>query len=113
MKKKKILTKEELRELNLFNRLLSEAKAKTIEEIESFENEVHNPEARDKRRRFSVSVRCEARINLCDHCWYCGKLAPDGHADHVIPWSRGGRSSAANARWSCKSCNLSKGAKVE
>ena len=42
-------------------------------------------------------------------CQYCGKMAPNGHADHVIPLSRGGTDNLENLAWSCPPCNLSKG----
>ena len=42
-------------------------------------------------------------------CQYCGKFAPDGAADHVIPLARGGTDSIDNLIWSCSSCNQSKG----
>lgn len=106
------LTRAEVKELELFNVLLDEASAATIEEVEALGDSVHNPEARDKRRRFVASVRREACANSGGRCWYCGALAPDGHADHVIPWARGGRSTRANARWACRACNLAKGARV-
>ena len=42
-------------------------------------------------------------------CFYCGILAPDGHADHVIPLSRGGADDLENLVWTCPKCNLEKG----
>lgn len=34
----------------------------------------------------------------------------DWHADHIIPWSKGGKTTVANGQVSCSACNLSKGA---
>lgn len=45
-------------------------------------------------------------------CQYCGERPEVPHADHVIPLSRGGRSTADNLITSCGPCNLSKGAKT-
>jgi 5-methylcytosine-specific restriction endonuclease McrA len=45
-------------------------------------------------------------------CFYCGDHAPDGHADHMIPLSRGGTDSLDNLVWACPSCNASKSDKT-
>jgi 5-methylcytosine-specific restriction endonuclease McrA len=47
-------------------------------------------------------------------CVYCGKdlLFNDVHFDHYIPLSKGGEHTYKNLKTSCKSCNLSKGAKM-
>jgi hypothetical protein len=44
-------------------------------------------------------------------CFHCGKVAEDGHCDHLIPLSRGGTDSLLNLVWSCKSCNTRRGNK--
>ena len=43
-------------------------------------------------------------------CQYCGRRAPEFplHVDHIIPWSRGGRTELANLRTACNECNLGK-----
>lgn len=43
-------------------------------------------------------------------CAYCGKVCPAGEAtvDHVIPLSRGGRSSWGNTVTACRACNQRK-----
>lgn len=48
-------------------------------------------------------------------CAYCGcDLSESGkHIDHIIPISRGGRHTANNVQWTCPTCNLSKGDKLE
>ena len=33
------------------------------------------------------------------------------HADHIMPWSKGGHTVPANCQMLCRDCNLSKGAK--
>jgi len=44
-------------------------------------------------------------------CVYCGKTAEEGHLtiDHVIPKSKGGKSTWENCVTSCKPCNARKG----
>jgi len=44
-------------------------------------------------------------------CQYCGKQPPVGelNLDHVVPRSRGGRSTWENLVTSCRECNLRKG----
>ena len=44
------------------------------------------------------------------HCAYCGKAAST--IDHVLPRSRGGRTTWENVVASCGRCNLSKGSKT-
>jgi hypothetical protein len=46
-------------------------------------------------------------------CRYCGKSpsahpALELHVDHVVPWSRGGRTEAENLQTLCSACNLGK-----
>lgn len=42
-------------------------------------------------------------------CQYCGRKAPDGEPDHVLPLAKGGTDSLDNLVWCCPSCNHSKG----
>ena len=43
-------------------------------------------------------------------CQYCGRRAPEFqlHVDHIVPWSRGGKTEIANLRTACSECNLGK-----
>lgn len=47
-------------------------------------------------------------------CVYCGDPVDfaTGHADHVVPISRGGSNAASNLATACLPCNLSKGART-
>ena len=45
---------------------------------------------------------------LCSICR--ARLNSDFHADHIIPWSRGGKTTISNGQALCPKCNLSKGA---
>lgn len=43
-------------------------------------------------------------------CSRCNEpLSPDWHADHIIPWSRGGETDISNMQPMCPTCNLKKG----
>ncbi len=48
------------------------------------------------------------------HCQYCGEIHKTNHLtfDHVIPRSRGGRTSWDNIVSACKPCNTKKGSKT-
>lgn len=48
-------------------------------------------------------------------CAYCGcNLNESGkHLDHIVPLSKGGLHTANNVHWTCPTCNLSKGDKLE
>jgi hypothetical protein len=69
---------------------------------------------RDKKRLFRGVVRetIFARDGGC--CWYCGQEVSYKalQVDHVIPWSRGGRTDEKNGVVSCRPCNRQKSAKV-
>ena len=45
-------------------------------------------------------------------CVYCGKRFEfkDMHADHITPWSKGGKTVPENCQMLCRDCNLKKGA---
>ncbi|MBU1748997.1 MAG: HNH endonuclease [Chloroflexi bacterium] len=45
-------------------------------------------------------------------CQYCGQLAPNGEADHVLPLAGGGRDSIDNLVWCCPACNRAKGSQT-
>lgn len=64
------------------------------------------------RRLFSQAQRAVIYVLARGHCQRCGiRLNPSNwHADHVDPFSRGGRTHLSNAQALCPSCNLSKGA---
>lgn len=73
--------------------------------------------ARDSQRRFTEAQRLEifARSGgRCEHksvLWFrCTRRAT--HADHLMPWSRGGRTTLDNSQALCAFHNLSKGAKM-
>ena len=47
-------------------------------------------------------------------CRQCGKSINDGfHADHVVPFSKGGATITQNGQALCAACNLKKGSKVQ
>lgn len=89
-----------------------------------------NPEIRRRQGIFEYALGREERVlNLRefsdiekhsmfeaqDHrCNLCGKICDsvsDMHADHIIPWFKGGRTELSNGQMLCVDCNLSKGAK--
>ena len=104
------MVRAEVRELDLFSALVDRAR----EGAERVLAEVHTSAGRDKRRIYGRAARraVEAREGGC--CWYCGAevSGSEGRVDHVIPWARGGRTTLANAAWTCEPCNASKAARV-
>lgn len=49
-------------------------------------------------------------------CAYCGNEIPDlksAHADHIIPWSKGGKTEYGNLQILCVKCNCKKSAEQE
>ena len=49
-------------------------------------------------------------------CKICGRSAADGiklHVDHIIPFSKGGKTTPSNLRTLCQECNIGKSNKIE
>lgn len=63
-------------------------------------------------RSISKSLRFAVLRRDDFSCTYCGCRPPEVklHVDHVIPWSKGGRTEKTNLRAACVDCNLGKGA---
>jgi superfamily II DNA or RNA helicase len=66
-------------------------------------------------RSFSSQHRLQLFSDSGGRCAIC--TAPislmDFHADHITPWSRGGRTTITNGQALCKSCNLRKSSTME
>jgi hypothetical protein len=62
------------------------------------------------------SLPAEIRQLIIDRddntCVYCGEVSGEMHIDHIVPVSRGGSDDPDNLCVACRSCNLSKGAKL-
>ena len=48
--------------------------------------------------------------NICEDCGV--KLNGKFHADHIFPYSRGGKTILKNAQALCEKCNLKKGSRI-
>ena len=61
-------------------------------------------------RSFTAMQRIELFSQSGGHCKSCNApiTLTDFHADHVIPWSKGGKTTLANGQALCRTCNLSK-----
>lgn len=65
------------------------------------------------RRRFNRAERAALFLAAGGRCERCGaELAPGWHADHVDPYSRGGKTDVTNGQALCGPCNLKKGNKT-
>jgi len=71
--------------------------------------------ARAMRQRERNLMTASVRMNVLQRdsfrCQMCGATASDGatlHIDHIVPISRGGRTSLENLQTLCDSCNLGK-----
>lgn len=66
-----------------------------------------------ERRRFNQGERTALYLAADGRCSECGReLEPGWHADHVDPYSRGGRTDVINGQALCPRCNLRKGSNV-
>lgn len=62
------------------------------------------------RRRFNSSERVALYLYGDGFCAQCGcELEKGWHADHEIPFARGGKTDVANGQALCPDCNLKKG----
>lgn len=52
----------------------------------------------------------ERQQGLCPNCGKYFELG-EMHADHILPWSKGGHTVEANCQLLCRTCNLRKGAR--
>jgi superfamily II DNA or RNA helicase len=63
-----------------------------------------------ERRNFNQSERIALYLASDGKCSRCGiELGRGWHADHEIPWSKGGPTDVINGQALCETCNLKKG----
>lgn len=69
---------------------------------------------KDPKRGFSNDQRIIIWRRDNETCQSCGKLitVDEMHADHIVPHTRGGRTTVENGQSLCADCNLKKGAKA-
>jgi len=72
---------------------------------------------RDPKRAFTAQQRAvifSRAQNQCEHFSLFGRrcTATPTHADHIVPWSRGGATTPSNAQALCARHNLSKGSSI-
>lgn len=75
---------------------------------------VHGPAERlDPRRCFTRHQRTKILERSDGTCYHCGEpLDQTWEADHLVPWSQGGRTDLDNAVASCRDCNRAKSDKM-
>lgn len=63
-------------------------------------------------RQFGPAQRMAMLLRSGGKCESCGIAIELStfHADHIVPWSKGGQTTLSNAQALCRSCNLSKSA---
>ncbi len=62
-----------------------------------------------KRRFFSASQKVVLFLQAQGKCLECGDPLETGwHADHQLPWSKGGQTQIRNGQALCPTCNLTK-----
>ncbi|MBL6861187.1 MAG: HNH endonuclease [Candidatus Pelagibacter bacterium] len=63
-----------------------------------------------KKRLFTSRQKKILKMISGNYCQICRKkLDENFHADHIVPFSKGGKTILKNAQALCKSCNLKKG----
>jgi len=67
-----------------------------------------------RKRIFNARQRIALFIRAQGHCLGCNELlAPSFHADHIMPFSKGGATEVQNGQALCPTCNLKKSDKIE
>ena len=66
-------------------------------------------------RYFSAIQRIELFSRSGGHCQSCGVpiTLTDFHADHITPWSKGGKTTLANGQALCRTCNIKKSSTMQ
>ncbi len=67
------------------------------------------------KRQIPLTMRYEKLTESGGKCSLCGRSAKDGiklHVDHIIPFSKEGKTELKNLQILCQDCNLGKGAKL-
>ena len=66
------------------------------------------------RRVFTSRQKQILRLIAGNLCCICGQSLEFGfHADHIVPFSKGGPTIIRNGQALCPSCNLMKGSKID
>ncbi len=90
-------------------------------EVEVEDNKLGAQDAKSKPPEDVRTIRLGLRYNVLKRdnfrCVICGtspatSLECKLHIDHIVPWSRGGKTVLENLRTLCEPCNLGKGDKV-
>lgn len=105
----KHLTRAEVADLDLFDGLREHLDAKRGALAKKVVGR-----GKDKVRTFKGKIRATIYTRDGGVCFYCkATVTPAAtQIDHVIPWSRGGRTNAYNGVVSCGPCNRKKSARV-
>ena len=79
------------------------------------ESKTEQPVRRSKRTGHKINWRLRAQVLIRDNCicQMCGASPAKNpevllHADHLIPWSKGGETILENLRTLCLTCNIGK-----
>ena len=68
----------------------------------------------DERRMFTEEQKIQIYHRDQGICKGCGKYVSEynWHADHIIPWVKGGCTEVENGQVLCVKCNIKKGARL-
>ncbi len=83
------------------------------DEFLSHEKNGKNGYSKESSRNFSLSLRLKVLNRDNFRCVYCGKSPATDfgtklHIDHIVPFSKGGKSTLENLQTLCEKCNLGK-----
>jgi DNA-binding MarR family transcriptional regulator len=94
---------------SLYGNIYRVKRRKTL--IDTEESFIKNP---SNKRNFSTRIKLKKMIQQNNICASCkSKLDETCQADHIIPYSKGGKTVEDNCQVLCRKCNASKGNRDE
>ena len=90
------------------------AEAKSVPELPHADKEYNTEYRRGNNRTIPLGIRLKVLDRDNFRCVFCGKspatdLGTRLHIDHIVPFSKGGKSILENLQTLCEECNLGKG----
>ena len=85
-----------------------------IKERKARQSQIQISKKQEDRREISIGMRFNVFHRDHFRCVLCGSspatvLGCNLHADHIMPWSKGGKTTAVNLRTLCATCNIGRG----
>ena len=86
-------------------------RVKDVLELSPIPQPEKTPKSPENRREISLGLRFKVMYRDHFKCVLCGNNPPASpglilHVDHILPWSKGGKTEIDNLRTLCSGCNI-------